>query len=205
MSDNKSNNNIKKVFSKVITTTPTAQVSWLNDVQLRDLGGNWEFFYKNPHSCCRDINLKMFQYKLLHRIVATNKKLKQYGIKISDVCDYCGLEVESILHLFCECDVSTLIWQQIIDWLNTHGLNLNNLTDTQILFVDKNWYPVVNIIIILTKWTIFKNKAKGKAINISTVISLLKKLFSTEHYIARVTNKLTFFRVFWSPIWNSVQ
>ena len=60
--------------------------------------------------------------------MATNKKLKQYGIKNSDVCDYCGLEVESILHLFCECDVSTLIWQQIIDWLNTYSLNLSYLT-----------------------------------------------------------------------------
>ena len=62
----------------------------------------------------------MFQYKILHRILATNKKLKQYGIKTSDFCDFCGQEVESILHLFCECNVATSILQCIVDWLIKH-------------------------------------------------------------------------------------
>ena len=102
----------------------------------------------------------MFQYKILHRILATNKKLKQYGIKTSDFCDFCGQEVESILHLFCECNVATSILQCIVDWLNTLGLNLGYLTDIQILLGDKNWDPVVKRIIILVKSVIFKNKTK---------------------------------------------
>ena len=40
----------------------------------------------------RDVKLKMFQYKTLHGIRATNKNiLKLYGIKYADICDYYGL------------------------------------------------------------------------------------------------------------------
>ena len=71
----------------------------------------------------------MFQYKILHRILPTNRKLKQYGIKDSDLCHFCGKDSKSILHLICECDISTMIWQELVDWLNTHGLGLTYLKD----------------------------------------------------------------------------
>ena len=41
-------------------------------------------------------------------------------------------EIESILYLFCECDISTSIWQHIVDWLNSHGLNQGYITDSHL-------------------------------------------------------------------------
>ena len=53
--------------------------------------------------------MRMFQYKILHRILATNKILFQYKIIESPSCSYYELEDESIQHLFCECDLATTI------------------------------------------------------------------------------------------------
>ena len=80
-----------------------------------------------------------------------------------------------ILHLFCECAVSTSIWLCIVDWLNSLDLSSGYLTDTQILFGDKNWDPVVNRIIIPVKSIIFKNKIKSKVPTIPSIITLSKK------------------------------
>ena len=41
----------------------------------------------------------MFQFKVLHRILLP--------IKESDLCDYCGLVSESIMHICCECDIAS--------------------------------------------------------------------------------------------------
>ena len=147
-----------------------------------------------------DINLRMFQYKILHRILPTNRKLKQYRIKDSDMCDFCGQESESSLYLFCECDISAMIWQQIVDWLNTQGQNLEYLTDRQFMFGDRSWDPIVKRIIIVAKSIIFKKKQNGKSLVLNQVIFSLKKQFEIEHHIARTQNKLKYCRGFWAPM-----
>ena len=110
--DKKNHKTIKIIFNLGNTTQPTSKMAWQNEVQIQEADENWKHFFKNPHSCIRDINLRMFQYKILHRILPTNRKLKQYCIKDSDLSNFCGQDSESILHLFCECDISTMIWQE---------------------------------------------------------------------------------------------
>ena len=43
------------------------------------------------------------QYKIIHRMISTNKKLYLYGIKDSNKCEKCEEEEETITHLFCDC------------------------------------------------------------------------------------------------------
>ena len=118
LSHTKSNKAINKVFKKSNKTIP-----------MGDGGNQWSDYFKIPHTANRDVNIKMLQYKILHRILATNKKLKQYGIKDSDNCDFCGIETESILHIFCECDLTTHIWQSIADWLTKSGIRIGYFSD----------------------------------------------------------------------------
>ena len=60
----------------------------------------------------------------------------------------------SILHIFCECDISSALWQHVgdMEWFLD--------TDRPILFGDKTWDPIVNRIIILKKSTLFRNKTR---------------------------------------------
>ena len=147
--------------------------------------------------------MRMFQYKIVHRILPTNKKLLQYNIKTSSICDYCGLEKESLIHLFCECDISTIIWQDIVEWLKGTGQRIDYLTDSQILLEDPRFDPVINRIIITTKICIFKNKGKRPP-TLVQIIATLKNQFKTERFTASCNGKERFFRGFWSPIWGTM-
>ena len=109
----KNNKSINKVFKMGNHSVPTAMNSWQQEILIGEKGNQWSDIFRIANSANRDVNMKMFQFKILHRILATNKKLKQFRIIDSDLCDFCGLETESIIHIFCECEVTTPIWQHI--------------------------------------------------------------------------------------------
>ena len=200
----KNNKSINKVFKKGITGVPTAMNSWQHEIQIGERGNQWNDIFRISNLANRDVNMKMFQYKILHRILATNNNLKQYGIVDSDLCDFCGLETESIIHIFCECEVTTPIWHHISNWLERSGIRLGYLTHSQIVFGDKNWDEVVNRIIIVTKRVIFYNKRTRSIPSIIQILGTLKKQFEVEKLIAISNNKLCYFRGFWSPIWRQI-
>ena len=100
--------------------------------------------------------------------------------------------------LFCECDMTSGIWQDILDWLEKQTIRTEYLTDIQITF------GVINKILVTTKMIIFKNKGGGRSPRLAQVIASLKSQFKTERFIATNNNKDRFFRGFWSPIWDKV-
>ena len=200
----KNNKSINKVFKMGNHNVPTAMNSWQQEILIGEKGNQWSDIFRIANSANRDVNMKMFQFKILHRILATNKKLKQFRIIDSDLCDFCGLETESIIHIFCECEVTTPIWQHISKWLERSGIRLGYLTHSQIVFGDKNWDAVVNRIIIVTKRVIFYNKRTKSIPSLIQVLRTLKKQFEVEKLIATTNNKLCYFRGFWSPIWRQI-
>ena len=126
--------------------------------------------YLIPHVLIKDVNKKIFQYKILHRLTATNRKLKICGIKQTETCDRCKEEIETITHLFCDCSSNNNIWENLIDWLNSLGYRLAYLTDVQILFGDPKLDPIVNTIIIMCKYQIFKTKSKNNTIYLKRLL-----------------------------------
>ena len=127
----------------------------------------------------------MYQYKILHRILPTNSKLLQYNIKNNDLCDFCLSAPESILHLFCECDITACIWEEIVQWYNSFGYHLEYLSDVQIILGDPKFDPIFNRIIILTKSIFFKNKSIRQRVTLNNVIKKLKNQFQVERFLAR--------------------
>ena len=144
---------------------------------------------------------KIFQFRILHRILATNKKLSLYGIKDSDKCDFCGLEPETILHLFCECDVSACIWEEVVNMCNQFGYNIKYLTHKQILFGYPSLDPIFNRMLLNTG----NCKYSKNRVTIRELIAILKSQFTMEQYLARTNGNLKKFRGFWSSIWAEMQ
>ena len=105
------------------------------------------------------------------------------------MCDYCGQAEESLTHLFCECDITTGVWQDLIDWLGKQRVNTEYLTDTQIILGEPKFDPVINRIFVTTKLIIFRNKVEGRTPRLTQVIASLKSQFITERYLASNNNK----------------
>ena len=110
LNDNKSNQNIKKIFLSENKTIPTAIQKWEEQILTPGDDFIWRSVFLLPSRCNQNKWMQMFQFKILHRILPTNKKLFQFKIKQSNECDYCGRAEESLIHLFCECDITSGIW-----------------------------------------------------------------------------------------------
>lgn len=55
--------------------------------------------------------LKHFLWKCLHNWVATGTAIRRRGLGSDDICHRCGLEAETMEHLFFRCPESMIIWK----------------------------------------------------------------------------------------------
>jgi hypothetical protein len=71
---------------------------------------DWWNIYSSPFRTTRNTKLQNFQFKLSHRITATNSFLFKCGLKETELCTFCTETKESLLHLFWECTYSKHFW-----------------------------------------------------------------------------------------------
>ena len=65
---------------------------------------NWKRTYMKPLEVTSDTyKLRSFLYKFITRIISTNVFLYKYKIKPSNICDFCSSYLETLQHLFWEC------------------------------------------------------------------------------------------------------
>ena len=60
---------------------------------------NWNIAFKKIHKI-REINLKWFQIRLVHRILATNVVLIHMGVENDITCSFCKKNNEMLLTIF---------------------------------------------------------------------------------------------------------
>jgi hypothetical protein len=76
-----------------IEQPPPSQNRWIEEIP-EILKEDWSCNYEIAKIKTPDTKLQSFQFKILHRILATNSKLFHYGIKENDLCTFCSIEKE---------------------------------------------------------------------------------------------------------------
>jgi len=84
-----------KLFTENISIEPTAVTTWRKHCTV--VADKWEQCIESNYKIARDNKLKQFYFKLLHRILVTNKELTRFGITDCTMCFMCG-ENDSIEH-----------------------------------------------------------------------------------------------------------
>ena len=115
-----------------IKIAPTAESKYEDIFSVHNLW--WEQFYLLPRKATLDSKTRESQYKLLHRIVYTNKILHKMGLVPSPMCSFCGNTEESLEHLFIYCDTSKHFWSSLTEWLNEFGFDVRYLSTFNIAF-----------------------------------------------------------------------
>ena len=85
-----------------------------------------------------DNNLREFGYKILPRILVTNKELKIFKIRNDDLCDRCK-NPDSLEHTFLQCPVNVKFYHEILSWFNVSHNTLTNLSPE--LFLMQKYFP----------------------------------------------------------------
>ena len=65
-----------------------------------------------------DNHTKDLQYKILYRIVPTNKLLYKMHKVNSNMCDFCNIQIDTIEHALWECVVVKSFWLELFQTLN---------------------------------------------------------------------------------------
>ena len=83
----------------------------------------------------KDIKLRWFQIRIVHRILATNVILYNMKVSNSENCTFCQAEKDSIQHIFWKCPCIKRFWQTFQQTVNETIVNMNlSLTENIILF-----------------------------------------------------------------------
>lgn len=83
---------------------PKSESKWENILDLNVDGSWWRkqniLFFKITN----DIQLRWFNYRIVHRILATNTFLCKIGTTNTNLCSFCKIYPETLCHLFWECE-----------------------------------------------------------------------------------------------------
>jgi hypothetical protein len=119
-----SKTSLQKGFFK-LTEISLSFSFWTHDTQeLLDIEiTDWSEYFVIMKRSCRDTYLRNFQFKFLHRIIATNSFLYKIKLKDTHLCTFCKANDETIEHLFFDCPISYRLWQFISNRFKLYFVN----------------------------------------------------------------------------------
>jgi hypothetical protein len=94
----------RSLIDKIVQNPTDKFLKWeeLLDIEIT-VCSEYFVIMKRP---CRDTYLRNFQFKFLHRIIATNSFLYKIKLKDTHLCTSCKANNETIEHLFFDCPIT---------------------------------------------------------------------------------------------------
>ena len=140
-----------------------------------------------------DTNLRVFQYKLLNRIIFTNDKLFKFKLLDSPSCTCCETNEESLEHLLFSCKITEFFWKEVLSWLAILKNERVDFSLIDVLFGKFNIvedFIVINHILLLAKFYIYRSKLNNTKPSLEVFKAKLKATLNTEFVIAKRNGKL---------------
>ncbi len=117
--------------------------------------------------------------------MGVNSKLFRWGIKVSDLCDFCDNYEETYIHLFCKCEKVKPFWVGINHWICEQTETLILLNDVEIIMgCLKEVPPIFELFVTVTKMHIYSCILFGCVPIVQGFTWKMNKIKSIEKYIA---------------------
>ena len=150
----------------------------------------------------RNTKIWAFQYKILFNLIPCNIYLHRIKRSDTDKCNRCH-KLDDIIHYFCECQEVSLFWESLSKWWM--GIfNVKVTFDKKTIMVgvlaQVKKQQAINIIILLAKWYIYKNKLSNSAICFYRFICDIKYFLIIEKGIAQKNNKTHNYIQLWQQV-----
>lgn len=160
----------------------------------------WHAINNLPFYAVSETKLKWFQFRITNRVIATNSFLFLINVRKDNLCTFCKSSEENLEHLFVNCIKVKTIWKLFKEFLfqKCHyivTLNTENILFGLLPFHDNK---AINILIIWIKWSIYKQRLRGKIPNYNSVFKELKSRFETEKLMYYQNMKKDIFNTIWT-------
>ena len=158
--------------------------------------------YNSVISTLKEIKLRDFQYKITNRILVTKSFLYRIRKVDDNQCEYCRQNSETIIHLFVQCNQVKSFWRELDDWLSNNFGYRMSLNDKNILFSFGQKNKLINYLCVLAKYYVYSNKFSGRGLNLEAFMSILKRKYQSEKYLANLSNTFAKFLRKWAMLYN---
>ena len=181
----------EKMLQKVYVLPNRIIEKWNNLVPNHNY--DWSDIFHLAFKCAIDSKTRNFQFKFLHRIIATNDFLYKLQIIESNLCTFCGVEIETLEHVFYECDIIKDFWNRVGAWINDKvGSDVSANRENIFLGYNVTNPPMaINYIILLGKQFIYKCKLHKTTPKCFVFVRNINDFIKIEHIIASNKNKLS--------------
>ena len=190
-----------------VTKPPTAISKW---AEIYDMHvDSWKYIFMTPFRVCTETNLQTFQYKIINRFFPCNYTLSIWYKDVSNICQYCSADIDTLLHYFVECHDVALFWSGFKRWWKRNNDFCFPLTEIDIIFGIKNEnndviIDVLNYCIIFGKWYIYATKKSENKIFFLHFLHKLKNRLLVLETMHIMNNKLDVFTEKWSTIYDNL-
>ena len=158
---------------------------------------HWKNIHSLPFKSTIDTKLRSFQYKYIMRILPTNQFLSKCNI--ISLCDFCNRQPETLDHLFWECHFVRAFWIHNFCIANNQTFYLCYETISFGLY-NSSSFNLLNCIILLAKYFIFRSKYLKTIPSVSAFIPYLHKTKQIERLIAINKNKVRSHEIKWGNL-----
>lgn len=112
------------------------------------------------HQCTIDRKLRNFQFKLIYKILPTNTLLEKMHVKSNNICNFCKIESDSLLHIYCTCKCLEFFWADVQSLIETvlKDQSIDFALDNKAIILgylgNEKWGNVINFLILFAKYHI---------------------------------------------------
>ena len=156
----------KHVYNTLIKNdeTPTSRNKW--SIYYNGLNLDWKQIHGNVFKYTRDTYTQWLQTRIVHRIIATNALLFKMKLINTNLCTFCGTDVETITHLFYECRYTKTLISRVTEIIK--NFNQTVQINSSILLLGSNTTNIkLDILLLEIKKYIYfcRNKLYKPSIN----------------------------------------
>jgi hypothetical protein len=158
-----------------------SQNKWVQELGVQIV--DWQNIYSSPFRTTRNTKLQNFQFKLSHRITATNSFLFKCGLTETELCTFCTETKESLLHLFLECTYSKEFWFSLVNVFENCVFNMQYINAlNSILGITNPLDPdnTKNQVILNLRYYLYKCRCLGDKPSINGGLKYLKYCIKIE-------------------------
>ena len=194
----------RKIYANFISTNsninkPKHQVKWERVLTLSE-DFNWNKHFSIIYKVTKDTKLHWFQFRIFHRILATNSYLYTIHKVNSESCTFCQREKETITHLFWECQHVTIFRNEFLIWLDSRNLHNLRIEPQDLMFGKTEASDAINLTLILFKQFIYKQRQLNKVPNLAGFLSYLKQYQKVEQKIFQYKLQIDKFLTRWGNL-----
>ena len=132
--------------------------SWESAWELEFGEMEWSTWYNLSKRTTPAIAYQAIQYKIITRIISTNRRLYQMRLIDSSECKRCNCRTETLMHKFWSCPVVKTFWEGVANCLRTTGIltEPRGFTKIQVMF-GVEYSSLMNHVLLIGKMMIAKN------------------------------------------------